>query len=244
MESKIIRQNQDKKEKGKGKLMKNLINIALDGPSGSGKSTIAKFLSQKLDILYLDTGAMYRACALKALSLGIDTLDEKGVSGFINDINLEIKYSCGAQKTFLDGADVSEKIREPHVSMQASNISSLKCVRLKMVDMQRQIAKSMSCVLDGRDIGSFVLPDADFKFYITASVQVRAKRRYDELVKKGHAVDLDQLQKEIEQRDYNDMHRDFAPLTCCADAIKIDTSDMSIEEVVNCVYGYIKKPNE
>ena len=199
--------------------MEKLIRIALDGPSGSGKSTIAKALSSKLNILYLDTGAMYRATALKAIKCNID----------------------GTQHTFLDGEDVSSKIREPHVSMMASNISSLKAVRLKMVDMQREIAKSTSCVLDGRDIGSYVLPNADYKFYITASVEVRANRRYKELLEKGHQVDFEELKKEIEQRDYNDKHRDFAPLTQAEDAVLIDTSDMSIEEVCNTVLGYVNK---
>ena len=220
--------------------MEKIIRIALDGPSGSGKSTIAKKLSQKLNILYLDTGAMYRATAVKALSLNIDTIDEQGVKTFIDDINLEIKYIDGAQHTFLDGQDVSEKIREPHVSMAASNISSLKCVRLKMVDMQRKIASSMSCVLDGRDIGSFVLPDADFKFYITASVDVRADRRFKELMLKGHTVNFDELRKEIEQRDYNDKNRDFSPLKKADDAIEIDTSFMTIEQVLNKVLSYIE----
>lgn len=214
--------------------------IALDGPSGSGKSTLAKFISNKLNVLYLDTGAMYRACAVKAIKLGIDTFDEKGVETFINDIDLQIKYIDGAQRTYLDGEDVSEKIREPHVSMAASNISSLKCVRLKMVDMQRKIAGDMSCVLDGRDIGSYVLPNADFKFYITASVEVRAKRRFLELTAKGHNVDFEELKKEIEQRDFNDKNRDFAPLRQADDAILIDTSDMSIDEVIDKVLSYIK----
>lgn len=214
--------------------------IALDGPSGSGKSTIAKMLSNKLDILYLDTGAMYRATALKALKMGIDTLDEEGVKTFINDINLEIKYVDGAQRTFLDGEDVSSKIREPHVSMAASNISSLKTVRLKMVDMQRKIAGDMSCVLDGRDIGSHVLPNAKYKFYITASSKVRATRRYKELTEKGFDVDFDKLLEEIEQRDYNDSHREFAPLTCAKDAFYLDTSDLSIDEVINTVLKEIE----
>ena len=221
--------------------MKKNIQIALDGPSGSGKSTIAKKLSSELDILYLDTGAMYRAVALKALKLGIDTLDEKKVSEFIGDIDLKIKYENGAQVTMLDGENVSEKIREPQVSMAASNISSLKCVRLKMVELQREIAAKTSCVLDGRDIGSFVLPNADFKFYITASVDVRAQRRYKELVAKGHCVDFEELKKEIEQRDYNDSHRDFAPLIRSKDAIFIDTSDMSIDDVVNTIMSDIKE---
>ena len=175
--------------------MEKLIRIALDGPSGSGKSTIAKKLSQILNILYLDTGAMYRATALKALKNNIDTFDEQGVLTFIDDIDLEIKYIDGAQHTFLDGEDVSEKIREPQVSMAASNISSLKCVRLKMVDMQRKIASSLSCVLDGRDIGSYVLPNADFKFYITASADVRADRRFKELKLKGHDVEYEALKQ-------------------------------------------------
>lgn len=221
--------------------MEKIITIALDGPSGSGKSTIAKKLSNKLNILYLDTGAMYRATAVKALKLGIDTFDAKGVDTFINDIDLEIKYVDGAQRTYLDGEDVSERIREPEVSMAASNISSLKNVRLKMVDMQRKIAKGTSCILDGRDIGSYVLPDAEFKFYITASVDVRADRRYKELKLKGHEVDYEALKAEIEQRDYNDKNRDFAPLRKADDAIEIDTSFMSIEQVINKVLSYVEK---
>lgn len=221
--------------------MEKKISIALDGPSGSGKSTVAKALSKELNILYLDTGAMYRACALKTLALGVDTFDEAGVSKFINDINLKIKYIDGSQHTFLDDEDVSERIREPHVSMAASNVSSLKCVRLKMVDMQRKIASEMSCVLDGRDIGSYVLPNADYKFYITAGVEVRATRRYKELTAKGFDVDYKKLTEEIEQRDYNDKNRDFAPLRQAEDAIYLDTSDMNVEEVVNKVLSYIKE---
>ena len=220
--------------------MVKTLKIALDGPSGSGKSTIAKALSAKLNILYLDTGAMYRAVALKALKSNVDTFDETGVQGFINDIDIEIRYENGKQLTFLDGENVSEKIREPQVSMAASNISSLKCVRVKMVDMQRKIASTISCVLDGRDIGSFVLPNADYKFFITASVDVRTKRRYDELTAKGFKVDYDALKKEIEQRDYNDSHREFSPLVKADDAIVIDTSDMSIEQVIDAVMSRIK----
>ena len=221
--------------------MDKIIRIALDGPSGSGKSTIAKKLSAKLNVLYLDTGAMYRATALKAISLGIDTLDEDGVKTFINDIDLQIKYISGTQHTILDGKDVSEKIREPHVSMAASNISSLKCVRLKMVEMQRKIADQMSCVLDGRDIGSYVLPNADFKFYITASVDVRADRRFKELALKGHKVDFNELKKEIELRDYNDKTREFSPLVKAVDAIEIDTSFMNVEQVIGKVLSIIEK---
>lgn len=219
--------------------MENIINIALDGPSGSGKSTVAKALSQKLNILYLDTGAMYRATAVKAMQLGIDTFDENGVKTFIDDIDLVIKYIDGSQHTFLDGNDVSQKIREPQVSMAASNISSLRSVRLKMVDMQRKIASSMSCVLDGRDIGSYVLPNAKFKFYVTASAKIRTERRKKELEEKGFKVDFDELLKEIEQRDYNDKHRDFAPLVQAKDAVLIDTSDMTVDEVIKTILSYI-----
>ena len=221
--------------------MDKIIRIALDGPSGSGKSTVAKKLSSKLNILYLDTGAMYRATALKALSLNIDTFDEEGVKTFIDDINLEIKYIDGTQHTYLDGEDVSERIREPHVSMAASNISSLKCVRLKMVEMQREIASNMSCVLDGRDIGYYVLPNADYKFYITASVDVRADRRFKELTLKGHKVNFEELKQEIEQRDYNDRTREFSPLVKAQDAIEIDTSFMNIEQVLGKVLSIIEK---
>ncbi len=217
------------------------INIALDGPSGSGKSTVAKELSKKLNILYLDTGAMYRAAACKAISLGVDTLDEEKVSSFIGDIDLDIRYIDGTQHTFLDGKDVSARIREPEVSMAASNISSLKCVRMKMVSMQREIAKSMSCILDGRDIGSFVLPDAKYKFYITAAPEVRTARRKAELESRGFQVDFHELLKEIEQRDYNDKHRDFAPLVQAKDAILIDTSDMSVHEVLEKILSYIDR---
>ena len=220
--------------------MNKIIKIALDGPSGSGKSTIAKALSEKLKILYLDTGAMYRAVALKAIKCGVDPFDEEGVKTFIDDIDLKIKYENGSQRTFLDGEDVSGKIREPHVSMAASNISSLKCVRLKMVEMQRKIASEISCVLDGRDIGSYVLPNADYKFFITASADVRAKRRFDELSAKGHKVDFEELKKEIIQRDYNDSNREFSPLVKSKDCIEIDTSSMTIEQVLGAVMSYIK----
>ncbi len=220
--------------------MEKHFSIALDGPSGSGKSTIAKFLSKKLDILYLDTGAMYRATALKTIKSGFDSFDEKGVLTFINDIDLEIKYINGAQHTFLDGEDVSDKIREPHVSMAASNVSSLKPVRIKMVEMQRKIAGNTSCVLDGRDIGSYVLPNADYKFYVTASVEERANRRFKELTEKGHKVDYEALKVEIEQRDYNDANRDFSPLKKADDAIEIDTTNMSIEQVLETILSYIK----
>lgn len=218
-----------------------MINIALDGPSGSGKSTVAKALSKKLNILYLDTGAMYRACALKAHRLGIDCKDVKSVDDFIDSVNIEVKYQNGSQITLLDGEDVSEKIRENVISLKASAISAHMSVRKKLVELQRQIASSTDCVLDGRDIGTNVLPNAKYKFYVTASIDVRTERRYKELILKGQAVDKEALREEIALRDYNDSHREFAPLRQADDAILVDTSNMSIDEVLNAILNRLEK---
>ena len=212
-----------------------MLNIALDGPSGSGKSTAAKIVAQKLDILYLDTGAMYRACALEALSRNVDCFDEKAVSAFIDDIDLKIEHENGAQKTILGGKDVSKDIRRNEVSMKASDISSLPCVREKMVDMQRKVASEQPCILDGRDIGTVVLPNAEFKFFVTATPEVRADRRYKELVARGQTVNYEDILKEIKQRDYNDSHRAHSPLRQAEDAILLDTTNMSVDEVVDYI---------
>ena len=208
------------------------INVAIDGPAGSGKSTIAKALSRDYKILYLDTGAMYRACALKALNEGADVEDEAALCDLMRELSLTIEYVDGVQHTILDGKDVSEEIRSPRVSMAASTVSKYPCVRMKMVEKQREIAGKMSCVLDGRDIGSYVLPDAEFKFFLTASPEVRARRRYDELVAKGYEVDFEELKREIERRDLQDSTREFSPLRKADDAVVIDTSEMSIDEVL------------
>ena len=220
------------------------IAIAIDGPSGAGKSTIAKLLAKELNILYLDTGAMYRACGLKAKRMGIDCLDEKGVSSFIYNIDLKVKYENGTQHVYLDGEDVSLAIRENEVSMLASNISSLEIVRKKMVEMQRYVASMQDCVLDGRDICMYVLPNANYKFFMTASAEVRAKRRYEELISRGQAVDYNSLLVEINQRDYNDSHRECAPLAIAPDAEVIDTSNMSIQEVVAHIVNKVRKGEE
>ena len=221
-----------------------MINIAIDGPCGSGKSTVAKLLAQELNILYLDTGAMYRACGLKAKRMGIDCLDEKGVSSFIYNIDLEVRYENGAQHVYLDGEDVSLAIRANEVSMLASNISSLEVVRKKMVEMQRYVASKQDCVLDGRDICMYVLPNANYKFFMTASVEVRAKRRYDELLARGQEVDYNLLLEEINKRDYNDSHRECAPLAIAPDAEVIDTSNMTIQEVVSYIANKVRKGEE
>lgn len=218
-----------------------MINIALDGPSGSGKSTIAKALSNKLGILYLDTGAMYRACALKAHYLGIDCKNEEQVNSIIDLIDIKVKYQDGTQHTYLDGIDVSKEIRQNEISMKASDISAHKKIREKLVSLQREIAQNTDCVLDGRDIGTFVLPFAKFKFYITASVEERTNRRYKELIERGQTVDYDTLKAEIEKRDYNDSHREIAPLRQADDAILLDTSFMTPDEVINTVLSYVNK---
>lgn len=218
-----------------------MLNIALDGPAGSGKSTIAKAISKKLNILYLDTGAMYRACGVYANGLGVDCKDEKAVNEIIDGVKISVKYVNGAQRTFLDGVDVSERIRENEVSMFASDISAHQKVREKLVELQREIASGIDCVLDGRDIGTHVLPNAKFKFYVTASLEERAKRRFIELTMKGQVVDPDALKEEIAKRDYNDSHRKFAPLRQADDAILLDTSNMSVDEVVNFVLEHINK---
>lgn len=217
-----------------------MLNIALDGPCGGGKSTVADILAKELDILHLDTGAMYRACALAALKRNVDCLDERAVSSFIEDIDLVIRYENGKQKTILDGEDVSEKIRANEVSMMSSNVSSLQAVRRKMVEMQREVAKHNDCILDGRDIGTVVLPDANYKFYVTATPEVRAERRYKELLSKGQQVDYGALLEEVNQRDYNDSHRAISPLKQADDAIVIDTTDLAVSEVVDKIMNIIK----
>ena len=231
-------------QKGAKILRKDLsevYNIALDGPAGSGKSTIAKALAKDYNILYLDTGAMYRACALKALRLGIDAKDVNAVEKMLPILNVTVEYRDGAQHTILDSEDVSKEIRENAVSMMASNISAHQAVRVKMVELQREIAKKTSCVVDGRDIGSAVLPDAKFKFFVTADSKVRAKRRYDELLARGEQVDFDTLHKEIVARDKQDSEREFSPLVCAEDAVVVDTSHLDIAGVLAHIKALIQE---
>ena len=217
-----------------------IYNIALDGPAGSGKSTVAKRIADDYHILHLDTGAMYRACALAALRRGIDPGDAEEVEKMLKTLGLEIRYEGGRQHTVLDGEDVSEEIRKNEVSLAASDISAHPAVRKKMVEMQRKIAAGTSCVLDGRDIGSAVLPDARFKFFLTADSGVRALRRQKELAEKGQNVDFERLKEEIEKRDKQDSEREFSPLKRAEDAVVVDTSDMDIEEVVAKVKSLIQ----
>ena len=211
-----------------------ICHIAIDGPSGAGKSAIAKLLSKKMDIMYLDTGAMYRALALKAIRLGIDTTDIEKVTDLLKELDIQIEYKDGQQKILLDGEDVSDKIRTDEVSMGASNVSAIPAVRKRLVELQQNIAASKSVVMDGRDIGTNVLPHAALKIFLTASARVRAERRYKELSEKGLLTkNFEELEKEIELRDYNDGHREASPLKQAEDAILLDTSCFTIDEVVD-----------
>ena len=219
----------------------NIINIALDGPAGSGKSTVSKLIAKKLSILCLDTGAMYRACALKCIQSNTSVKDEKAVNKIISDINISVKHANGVQHTYLDGKDVSQEIRKPEISMLASTVSALGCVRTKMVQLQREIAKQTSCIVDGRDIGTNVLPKAPFKFFLTASPEVRAKRRADENLQKGFNTPYEKVLAEVIERDKQDASRKIAPLKQAEDAILIDSSDMSIEEVVDTIINKIQE---
>ena len=213
--------------------------IAIDGPGGAGKSTIAKLLAKKLNILYLDTGAMYRAVGLKALRSGVDIKDEKAVDAMLKTTEIDVKVVDGTQKVYLDGEDVSVAIREHRVSKAASDISAVPCVRYAMVDLQRIIASKRDTVLDGRDIGTFVLPNAEHKIYLTASVEERALRRYNELRAKGEDCTLEKIAEDIATRDYNDSHRALAPLKKADDAVEIDSTFMTIEEVAQKIISVI-----
>ena len=207
------------------------MNIAIDGPAGAGKSTIAKLLAAKLGILYLDTGAMYRAVGLKALNTGVDIADAAAVEKMLVDTKIDVKQEGGVQHVYLDGKDVSVDIRENRVSKAASDISAVPCVRYKMVELQREIAAKCDTVLDGRDIGTFVLPNAEHKIFLTASAEERAKRRFAELKAKASDLTFEQIKDDILKRDYNDSHRALAPLKKADDATEVDTTSMTIEEV-------------
>ena len=210
-------------------------NKAIDGPAGAGKSTIAKQLAKELSFIYVDTGAMYRSMALYFMRNGIAKEDEAAISDACKTVEVSIAYENGEQQVLLNGENVSKEIRKEEVGKMASATSVYKEVRKKLVELQQKLAADKDVIMDGRDIGTCVLPNAQVKIYLTASVETRAERRYQELLEKGAACDLEVIKKDIADRDYQDMHREISPLKQADDAILVDSSDMGIEEVVETI---------
>ena len=209
-----------------------MVRIALDGPSGAGKSTLAKAIPKRLGITYLDTGALYRTVGLAVRDHAVDPADQDAVAELLKSISVNVELENGCQVVYLDGKPVGDAIRTPEMSMYASKVSAIPAVRVFLLETQRGFARKNSVIMDGRDIGTCVLPHAQKKIYLTASSEVRAKRRCEELRAKGEACDLKKIQADIEERDYRDMHRETSPLKQAEDAVLVDTSDMTIEEVV------------
>ncbi len=207
-------------------------SIAIDGPAGAGKSTIAKLLAKKMNYIYVDTGAMYRAMAVHFSKNGINPDDEHAIDSAVKDVDINIVYSEGVQQVILNGENVTGLLRTEETGRMASKTSKYSSVRTKLVDLQRELARKTDVIMDGRDIGTVVLPDAFCKIYLTASSDARAQRRYDELVGKGEKCNYDDIKADIESRDYQDMHREISPLKQADDAVLVDTSDMDIEQVV------------
>ena len=211
-------------------------SIAIDGPAGAGKSTIARRVAKELGYYYVDTGAIYRTVAYFLDLLGIAPKDVDGVNRYIDELTIHIAYDDeGKQHMLMNGMDVTDDIRTQDISQKASLVSAHKVVRDMLLDMQRQVAREHNVIMDGRDIGTVVLPKADVKIFLTASAEVRAKRRYDELTAKGQKTTLAQVLKDVEQRDYQDTHREIAPLKQASDAVLLDTSDLDIDGVVAAI---------
>lgn len=215
------------------------IKIAIDGPSGAGKSTIAKVLAEKLGYTYIDTGAMYRAVGYYAFLNKVDVSDENSLAEILPNADIDIKYESGIQHIILCGIDVSDKIRLPEMSAAASAVARHMSVRRRLVDIQRKLADKYSVIMDGRDIGTCVLKDADIKFFVTADINIRAKRRYDELILRGTPQDFDAVLSDMKKRDYNDSHRKISPLVQADDAVFVDTSEMDFDTSVNHMYNII-----
>ncbi len=207
-----------------------MISVAIDGPAGAGKSTLSRKLAEKFGFIYVDTGAMYRAVGLKFSQMGADTDLNCDIEGILAETQVDIRFVGTEQRVFLDGRDVSDEIRTPSASMMASAVSAKPAVRAFLLDTQRNLAKNNNCLMDGRDIGTVVLPDATVKIYLTASAEDRAMRRYKELIEKGQAVEFKDVFDDMVQRDYNDMHRDIAPLKQAEDAVVADTSGLEFEQ--------------
>jgi cytidylate kinase len=217
------------------------MKVAIDGPAGAGKSTIAKRLAKQFNFIYVDTGAMYRAMAYYFLTHGIDAVDETAIAAACPDVTVTIRYEQGEQQVLLNGTNVNGVIRTEEVGNMASATSVYPVVRTKLVELQRKLAESTDVVMDGRDIGTCVLPDAQVKIYLTASIATRAKRRYDELTAKGVSCDLAAIEQDIIDRDYRDMHRETSPLVQAEDAVLVDSSDKNIDEVVAVIDTIIRE---
>ena len=220
-----------------------MINVAIDGPAGAGKSTVARVAAQKLGYIYVDTGALYRAVGVYCLRNSIVTTDVDGVGAILKDITVELKFIDGVQHVFLNGDDVSTEIRLPEASMAASNVSAIPSVRAFLFDLQRDIAAKNNCLMDGRDIGTVVLPNAQVKIFLTADPEERAMRRYKELIEKGSNVTFEEVLEDLKVRDYNDSHREIAPLKPAEDSVIVNTTGMTLEEsiatIVKTVEGKI-----
>lgn len=215
-------------------------SVAIDGPAGAGKSTIAKIVAKEKSFIYVDTGAMYRAMAIYFIKQGIKAEESEKISAAVNGADVTIEYVNGEQQVFLNGENVTPYLRTEEVGNMASASSVNGDVRKKLVELQQKLAATANVVMDGRDIGTCVLPNADVKVYLTASVDVRAKRRYDELIAKGQEADLQKIKKDIEERDYRDMNRDISPLRQAEDAVLIDSSYLTIEESAQAIMNLIK----
>lgn len=221
--------------------MNNVINVAIDGPAGAGKSTVARAAAKEIGFIYVDTGALYRAVGVNALRKGIDTKNKPAVAASLSDISVDLVFENGEQKVLLNGENVSVEIRTPPASMAASDVSAVPEVRAFLFDLQRDIAKRNSCIMDGRDIGTVVLPHAKVKIFLTASPEERATRRYKELIEKGTDVKYEDVLSELIERDYNDSHREIAPLKPAEDGVILDTTGLSLEDSVNSIIKIIKE---
>ena len=215
-------------------------NVAVDGPAGAGKSTIARLVAKEKGYIYVDTGAMYRALAVHFLKKGIAPEDTQGIIEACGDADVSIRYENGIQQVYLNGENVTGMLRTEEVGNMASRTSAIPGVREKLLELQRMLARENDVIMDGRDIGTNILPDADVKIFLTASVETRAKRRYDELRSKGEDCDLEQIARDIAERDARDMNRETAPLKRAEDAVLIDSSDMTIPEVVSEICSHCK----
>lgn len=218
-----------------------MIHIAIDGPGGAGKSTVSKAAAAKLGIVYVDTGALYRTIGLFVKSKGIDPHDRAAVSACLDQIKIELKYEDGKQRVYLNGVDHGDAIRTPDMSMYASAVSAIPEVRAFLLDTQRDIARKNSVIMDGRDIGTVILPNAEVKIYLTASEECRARRRYDELIAKGQTVSYEDVLAQMNQRDMQDSSREVAPATAAEDAILLDNTGMTFEQTVDAVVELARK---